>query len=218
MFDSSRDCKSQPCQTITLHRTLRNIHVLDGVFPSMAPQGKFQGDGVEASWVLPARYLKMTPKEQAATVRNSILRYLREKGPASSNVIAKGIEAPNPDTVKKTLEWLTTTQQVYSEQYPGSQPIYFPNGRLAHPVLQGQVRVGNREYLIRTYSDRLTGKNLTVTEYFVHNSGERIPRGGIRVDLVDLDELLGELQRISHQARETAVVDGGLVTTERRTT
>ncbi len=148
-------------------------------------------------------------------MRNAILRYLRERGPAASHVIAKEIHAPNPDTVKKSLDWLTTTQQVYSEQYPGTLPTYFPNGRLAHPLLQGHVRVGQREYIIRTYSDRLTGKNLTVTEYFVPVSGDRIVKGGIRVDLADLDDVLKELQRISREAKGSAVVDGGLVTPEK---
>ncbi len=179
----------------------------------MARPGRRQGGGDRPPWQLPDKYDEMTPREQAATLRACILRYLRDRGAAVNSVIAKEIGAPNPDTVKKALEWLSTTQQVYSEQYPGSNPVFFPNGRLAHPLLQGQVQVGLREYVIRTYMDRLTGKNVTVTEYSL-TSGEKTPKGGIRVDLADLEALIQELRRIADLAKASSVVDGGLVATE----
>ena len=189
------------------------LYIWVSSFRGTMPKGTLRGDG-RAPWALPEKYLELSAREQGVTLRNSILRFLRERGPATSAAIGKEIEAPNPDSVKKVLEGLAMTQQVYLEQYPGSNPIFFPNGRLAHPLLQGQVQAGRREYVIRTYVDRLTGRNLTLTEYLVSPSGEKTPRGGIRIDLVDLDALIEELRRISAIAPQSSVVDRGLVTSE----
>ena len=64
---------------------------------------------------------------------------------------------------------------------------------------------------MRTYIDRLTGKHLTVTEYSVSPSGRREPKGGIRIDLVDLDKFTGELKRIKEELKKSDILDRGII-------
>lgn len=164
-----------------------------------------------ASWTLPNRYADMMPQEQADTLRACILRFLSQNGPAPASLIANEVGA-NVDSVRRALDYLATTQHLYMESWDSFHKVYYPNGRLAHTLLQGEVACGRTEYVIRTYDDRLTGRNLTVTEYRTLPTGERVARGGIRIDLVDLPALLNELHRISDAVQESEVIDRDLVT------
>lgn len=163
-------------------------------------------------WTLPDKFSEMSPIEKAKTIRSSILRFLNNVGPATKTVIKKEIQAKNDEAVKRALDYLVNTRHIYSETYGSRDTIYFPNGRLAHPLLQGNVKCGRVDYAIRTYIDRITGRNLTVTEYGVSPSGEKEAKGGIRIDLVDLDVLISELKRIKDLISESNIIDRGLLT------
>jgi len=169
-------------------------------------------DKANNEWCLPRKYLDMTPEEQTKTLRAYALRFLRQNGPSTVSKIQKEIGAPNPITLKKALDYLAYTSVIYKESWGARDTIYFPNGRLAHPLLQGIVKCGSyKEYSIRTYIDRLTGQNLTITEYSVSPSGRREAKGGIRVDLVDLDALINELKRIKDENTTSKIIDRGLL-------
>ena len=120
------------------------------------------------------------------------------------------IQADNYNTVSKALDFLTSTRQIYSESYGARDIIYFPNGRLAHPLLQSDIKCGRTEYAVRTYLDKLTGRNLTITEYGIGYAGERKARGGVRIDLADLDIFISELQRIQEViSKDSSIIERG---------
>lgn len=180
----------------------------------MQDLGQAQGQtcGEDKSWELPKKYKDMTPAEQGKALRSSALIFLQQNGPASVTKIKKEIGAPNSDTLRKALDYLAYTSAIYKESWGGRDTIYFPNGRLAHPLFQGKVRCGSyKEYIISTYIDRLTGKNLTIKEFTVSPSGHREAKGGIRIDLVDLDNFISELKQIRDRISESNVLDRGLV-------
>ena len=173
--------------------------------------GQQEEDG-GLSWGIPEKYEGMTPTEKAAVLRGCIIRFLQSNGPATKKVISDNIGATNDDVVKRTLDYLTTTKQIYSESYGARDPTYYPNGRLAHPLLQGTVRRGRKEYAIRSYIDRLTGRNLTITEYTVGIKGDKDVKGGIRIDFADLDAFVDELLRIRSEIDSSSgVTDRGLI-------
>jgi hypothetical protein len=165
------------------------------------------GDKTNLNWNLPKKYSEMTPKEQAKILRSCALRFLRQNGPSTVTQIQKAIGAPTSTTLKKALDYLAFTSAIYKESWGGRDEIYYPNGKLAHPLLQGIIKCGSyKEYVLRTYFDRLTGKNLTITEYTVTPSGRREAKGGIRVDLVDLDKMINELVRIKKELEDNLKV------------
>jgi hypothetical protein len=169
-------------------------------------------DKTNLNWHLPKKYSDMTPKEQAKILRASALRFLRQNGPATVTQIQKAIGAPTAISLKKALDYLAFTSMIYKESWGGRDEIYYPNGKLAHPLFQGTVKCGSyKEYALRTYFDRLTGKNLTITEYTVTPSGRRDAKGGIRIDLVDLDKLINELTRIKNELSKSEVFDRGII-------
>ena len=166
----------------------------------------------ESSWVLPEGYKDMTSKEQQATLRSCILRYLFHFGPEYAPGVARAIRAPSANSVRKNLQMLAAVQLIYAERTDSERIKYYPNGRLAHPLLQGEVRSGRTEYTIRTYHDRFSGWNLTIAEYGLSGTGEKKPRGGIRLDVEDLGGLISELQRIKEAVDDRDVLGRGLIT------
>ncbi len=145
-----------------------------------------------ADYMIPDEYSSMRPQEKAEALRTCILLFLQTVARANAKRIFEAIQAPNEETVKKQLHYLATTQHVYMDEV-GRDPVYYANGKLAHPQLQRTVKAGFTEFVIRTYSDRLTGRYLTITEYHAQPTGELKPRSGIRVDLADLESLIAQL-------------------------
>ena len=145
------------------------------------------------------------------SIRASILAYLSSVGSAKLDDITKAIDAPNKTSVLSSLQKLVATQQIYSDNSKRN-PKYFRNGRLAHPLLQSNLRLLQKEYVIRTYDDQRYGKSLTITEYDITPLEETIPKSGIRIDLVNLDLLLSELSKISKKIKEDpTIVESGLI-------
>lgn len=170
------------------------------------------GDKADINWSLPKKYADMTPEEKARVLRACALRFLRQNGPSTVTQVQRAIGAPTSQSLKKALDYLAFTSAIYKESWGGRDNIYYPNGKLAHPLLQGTVKCGSyKEYTLRTYFDRLTGKNLTITEYTVTPSGRREAKGGIRVDLVDINRLINELKRIKKELGNSDVLDRGIV-------
>lgn len=162
-------------------------------------------------WSLPENYLDMDVTEKQMSLRASILAYLSSVGSAKLDDITKAIGAPNKTSVLSSLQKLVATQQIYSDNSKRN-PKYFRNGRLAHPLLQSNLRLLQKEYVIRTYDDQRYGKSLTITEYDITPLDETIPKAGIRIDLVNLDLLLSELSKISKKIKEDpTIVESGLI-------
>lgn len=167
---------------------------------------------IDATWVLPEKYGELSSKEKSKALRACITKFLQSNGPATRNIIMAEIQASNHNSMSRALDYLASTRQIYSESYGARDTIYFPNGRLAHPLLQSDIKCGRTEYTVRTYVDKLTGRNLTITEYGVAISGERKAKGGIRIDLTDLEVLIAELERIQKLISEDSkIVDRGLL-------
>lgn len=163
------------------------------------------------SWQLPINYSDMSPLEQAAALRSSILGYLDTVGRARAADVISALGATNEKTVRRQLEHLAATQHIYSDNL-GRDALYARNGKLAHPLLQAVVHAGLRDYVLRTYNDALTGRYLTVTEYSVTPLGEKVAKSGIRIDIVDLEVLVQGLQRIvTELKRDMTLLEGKLV-------
>ncbi len=172
----------------------------------------YKDNSSEENWKLPKKYNEMTNEEKSRTLKTYALKFLKQNGPATTSQIQKVLGAPSPISLKKALDNLAFTSAIYKESWGGRESTYFPNGRLAHALAHGTVKCGSyKEYGLRTYIDRLTGKHLTVTEYSVSPSGRREPKGGIRIDLVDLDKLIGELKRIKEELKKSDILDRGII-------
>lgn len=164
-----------------------------------------QGSGLvlERPWALPEDYAQLPPMEQVAELRAAILAYLQTHGSSAKSIIAKEIGVRRPDTFNRALDYLSTTQQVYVDSAAGSRdPIYYSNGRLAHPSSQTSLNCGRYEFVVRAYDDRLAGKTVTVTQYALLPSGDRKALGGIRLDWQDLDGLISRLSTTLESLQE----------------
>jgi hypothetical protein len=166
---------------------------------------------MESAWQLPSKYREMGPSDQVSAMRNGILTFLEHAGRATLSEIVTAIGAPYDRTVRRQVQYLASTQQLYVDPV-GRDPLYFRNGKLAHPVLQANVHAGLTDYAIRTYGDNLTGRYVTITEYALTSLGEAKAKGGIRVDVADLQTFLDQLARIRKAiVEDPSLLDGGLV-------
>ena len=165
----------------------------------------------ESQWRLPLKYSEMGPTGQVSALRNCILSFLDYSRRATISEIVAAIGAPLDKTVRRQVQYLAATQQLYVDPV-GRDPVYYRNGKLAHPMLQGEVHGALADYTIRTYSDSLTGKYITITEYVQTSLGEPKAKAGIRVSVADLPLLLNKLTRI-HRAIESdlSLLEGGLI-------
>jgi hypothetical protein len=151
------------------------------------------------SWKLPENYVALGPQTQKDIIRSCVMSYMDNFGKARIKEISSAIEMPdNSQTLLKSLNYLVTTQQLYSDGR-WRDPTYYKNGRLSHPILQSNVSAGRKEYAIRTYSGE-TGKWITITEYESTPTHEVIPRSGIRIDLGYVEVLTNELSRIKRES------------------
>lgn len=165
----------------------------------------------KTDWVLPETYMNMDAVEKQMTMRSSILTYLSSVGSAKIDDIIKAIGAPNRTSVLTNLQRLVATQQIYSDNSK-RDPRYYRNGKLAHPMLQSNLRLLQKEYVIRTYDDQRYGKSLTITEYDITPLEETLPKAGIRIDLANLDLLVRELSKICKKIKEDpSIVEGKLI-------
>lgn len=155
----------------------------------------YSNDDQIYSWSLPEKYSGLPNSEKAVVIRHAVLSLLKAKGAASKSVISREIGVASLDTVQKALNYLVTTQQIYFDPAGGSKdPVYYPNGRLAHPRAQRMLDGIGRKYVIRAYDDYRNGVSITVTEYSNTTFGESEALGGIRIDLRDLKKFISELE------------------------
>ena len=152
----------------------------------------FEGK-VSPKFSLPERYSELSPLDKREALKTAILALLKFRGTITgvsrselkANIDPKGIV--NYNTWDKALDHLTTTQQIYVDSGPGSRdPVYYPNGRMAHPMLQKMLETLLHKYTVRAYDTRF-GKTITITQYSKTVSGEEIPVAGIRLDWQDLE-------------------------------
>jgi hypothetical protein len=149
-----------------------------------------------SDYSLPVRFDEMSPQEQASAVRSCILKFLDEVGQARTGTICAAIGlSPKSESLRRQLRYLCATQQLYSDNV-GRDPTYFRNGRLAHPVMQANIEAGTRSYAIRTYKDDMSGRFMTITEYAVTTTGQKMAKSGVRIDLADLEHFHAELSKI----------------------
>ena len=161
----------------------------------LADMSAISAESRDDTWRLPERYKDLPPSEQTASMRGCILNFLEKVERATLSEIVTAIGAPYEPTVRRQIQQLSATQQLYVDPI-GRDPVYFRNGRLAHPTLQSNIPAGLSEYAVRTYNDPLTGKYVTVTEFSRSSLGELKAKGGIHVDLADLPTLVAQLGRI----------------------
>lgn len=154
---------------------------------------------VSPKFSLPERYSELSPLDKREALKTAILALLKFRGTITgvsrselkANIDPKGIV--NYNTWDKALDYLTTTQQIYVDSGPGSRdPVYYPNGRMAHPMLQKMLDTLLHKYTVRAYDTRF-GKTITITQYSKTVSGEEIPVAGIRLDWQDLEAFISML-------------------------
>ncbi|HKJ96975.1 MAG TPA: hypothetical protein VJ944_04465 [Thermoplasmataceae archaeon] len=149
---------------------------------------------------LPEKYSDLSPLDKREALNSSILALLKVRGTVTgvskselkANIDPHGIV--NYNTWSKALDHLTTTQQVYVDSASGSRdPVYYPNGRMAHPKLQKMFDTLLHKYTVRAYDTRL-GKTITITQYSKTVSGDEFPIAGIRLDWQDMRGFIAMLE------------------------
>lgn len=168
------------------------------------PKNPLQEEAID--YELPEEFQDLKPKEKNEMIREYVLRCLTETGPHTASEIATLIGAPYTDPIRRSLNYLSSTKAIYSEQY-GRELTYFPNGRLGHASLQKDYEAGNKIYRVRTYVDKRMGRYLTLTELTRGMSMEPRAEGGIKIDLIDIAPVAEMLMKIFEESKECIRMD-----------
>ena len=139
---------------------------------------------------------RMGNREKAAIYRGLIRRFIRENVEGvSAGEVAETLDIA-PDTVRRHLDHLVTTREVYRKDYSQRNTVYFPNARLSHPYHRSTIDLETQRFRV-SLIENLKGEFVYIQELQETPTAGYTVVGGIiiRVDNVRklqkaLDELL----------------------------
>jgi len=90
----------------------------------------------------------LSPQARGDIIIGFIRKYVRDHPEGvTAPQIAKDLGLSHT-TVKKHLNYLVSTRQIYAKVYSPRNIVYFPNGRLSHPYLETILDLGNQRFRI----------------------------------------------------------------------
>ena len=136
---------------------------------------------------------KLGPEARLGLARGLVKRFV-EGSPdgVTANAVAGEIGL-SYQVVKRHLDYLVATRQLYVHEAGPRTLIYFPNARLSHPYSRAIFRLGDQTFRTNLI-ENLRGKFVYIQEMrTVPSTGEQIA-GGIIIRLEHVTEFLQQLR------------------------
>ena len=137
----------------------------------------------------------LSPQAKADIITGLIRRYVRDKTDGvTAPEIARDLNLAHT-TVKKHLNYLVSTRQLYTKTYSPRNVVYFPNGRLSHPYQQLNIDLKNRRFRV-SLIENPKGEFIYLQELEnIRSMGERVI-GGVIIRKENIDEVLQAVHNI----------------------
>jgi hypothetical protein len=101
-------------------------------------------------------------------------------------------------TVRSHLEFLVAVRDAYKWEYGPRSIVYYPNGRLAHPIIDAPVEIGGRFYTFRVMEGDF-GTLVHIQEKICESGNVLTTAGGIVVHKEGLSKFIEELTGIEEE-------------------
>jgi hypothetical protein len=125
-----------------------------------------------------------------------LLKQVLEQNPKGISVarISK-LTGLNKKTIQSHLDFLVAVRDAYKWEYGPRSVVYYPNGRLAHPIIDEPVEIGGRFYTFRVMESDF-GKLIHIQEKKDEGGNVLTTVGGIVIHKEGLSKFIEELKQI----------------------
>jgi len=125
-----------------------------------------------------------------------LLKQILEQNPKGISIasIVK-ITGLNKKTVQSHLDFLVAVRDAYKWEYGPKSVVYYPNGRLAHPIIDEPIEIGGRFYTFRVM-DGDFGRLIHIQEKKDEGGNVLTTVGGIVIHREGLSKFIEELEQI----------------------
>jgi len=140
---------------------------------------------------------KINPESRRDHYR-MLLRKILDQNPKGVS-IPQIVELTGLDkkTVRAHLEFLVAVRDAYKWEYGPRSIVYFPNGRLAHPIIDAPVEIAGRFYTFRVMEGDF-GMLIHIQEKLCEGN-VLTTAGGIVIHKDGLSKFIEELSRIREE-------------------
>lgn len=159
-------------------------------------------DLIEPKFDYTAEDLKAMSPEDKKKFARAILKRILENNPNGITIPQlKEISDFNSRTITKHMEYLTAIREAYKRQFGPRTVLYYPNGRVMHPTLDREYRIGNKYYSF-TMIQNPFGEFLYVQEKTKDEYNLYTVTGGIVVQKENIPDLIKHIEDFSKEVNK----------------
>ena len=96
----------------------------------------------------------MSPEDRKRFARSIILKVIKDNPEGISIPQVSDITGIDRRTVSKHLDYLTAIRELYKRQFSQRNRLYYPNGKVAHPTLIKDIKIGDKYYNFQIIENR----------------------------------------------------------------
>jgi len=141
---------------------------------------------------------KMSPEDRKRFARSIILKVVKENEKGISLPQVSDITGIDRRTVSKHLEFLTAIRELYKRQFGQRTILYYPNGRVAHPTVTRDVKIGDKYYTFQLIENPF-GKFIYIQEKTRDEYNLFTTVGGLMINADSIEGLINHLKSIKKE-------------------
>jgi hypothetical protein len=141
---------------------------------------------------------KMSPEDRKRFARSIILKVVKDNPQGISVPQISDVAGIDRRTASKHLEYLTAIRELYQRQFSQRNILYYPNGKVAHPTLIKDIKIGEKYYNFQLIENPF-GKFVYIQEKTRDEYNLFTIVGGLMLNANQLDELILHLKNIKKE-------------------
>jgi hypothetical protein len=141
---------------------------------------------------------KMSPEDRKRFARSIVLKVVKDNPEGISLPQVSDITGIDRRTASKHLDYLTAIRELYKRQFSQRNILYYPNGKVSHPTLLKDIRIGDKFYNFQLIENPF-GRFLYIQEKTRDEYNLFTTVGGLMLNANSLNELISHLKNIKHE-------------------
>jgi len=144
------------------------------------------------------KFATLNSEDKKAYIR-AVLKKILELNPngITTSQITKRVSYFNKPIIWNHLEMMTITREAYSHKF-GTTLVYYPNGRMVHPIFKDDVTIDDRLYAFYLVENGVS-KDLYIQEKNKDKLGALAVSGGLIVSFKSLDSFVDYIRDVKSE-------------------